>query len=132
MKSMRMLTNKAGISFLFFFLIHDLGFYLTVEATGQMGRERGSGEDGKGRERGKEDAWRVGDGEDLSEAFLCTITGSFKLFLPLQRQVIRLHWIFSSSFSQASSQPQGSVPPRPPATPPSASAHRIGISFSVF
>lgn len=97
-----------------------------------MCRERGSGEDMKGRERGKENAWQVGDGEDLHEAFLCPITGSFKLFLPLQRQVIRLHWIFPSSFSQASPQPQSSAPPGPPATPPSTSAHRIGISLRVF
>lgn len=105
-----MLTNKAGISSSSFFLTHDLGFYLTVEGTRQMCRERGSGEDMKGRERGKEDAWQVRDGEDLREAFLCPITGSFKLFLPLQRQVIRLHWIFPSSFSQASPQPELGTP----------------------
>ena len=48
MKSTKMLTNKDGISFFFFFFSSQFRI-LPVEGTRQTCRERGKGEDGKGK-----------------------------------------------------------------------------------
>lgn len=81
-----------------------MGFYLVLERTRQMWRERG-----RERERGKEGRCLAGGvGEDLSEAFAHLLAHS-GCFLPLQTRVDRLCWIFSS-LPQAPSQPAALSP----------------------
>lgn len=84
-----------------------------------MFRESGKGAKRTGRERGKEgrkmlEGGGVG-GRLRSQRGLCTVIGSFRLFLFLQSRVVRLRWVFSSSSLQTPSQsPPGSAPAGPP------------------